>query len=66
MTWLLWDGLRRAGHRRTAAALRAEALTQLEATGCCEYVQPLTGEALGSDQQSWTAAVALDWLATDD
>lgn len=65
ITWLLWDGLRRLGHRRTAAGLRAAALAQLEAVGCCEYVHATTGEALGSPSQSWTAAVALDWLASE-
>ena len=31
-----------------------------------EYVEPFTGETLGSAQQSWTAAVTLDWLASLD
>jgi hypothetical protein len=30
-----------------------------------EYLEPYTGEPLGSMDQSWTAAVALDWLALD-
>lgn len=63
VTWLLWWGLARAGHRRGAETLAAAAVGQLDVTGCCEYVDPLTGEALGSDAQSWTAAVVLDWLA---
>ena len=65
ITWLLWWGLRRSGHRRTANHLRSTALDQLRDTGCTEYVEPFTGEALGSPSQSWTAAVALDWLASD-
>ena len=32
--------------------------------GFGEYFEPFTGDLLGSDNQSWTAAVALDWLAT--
>jgi glucosylglycerate hydrolase len=28
-----------------------------------EYYEPFTGEPLGSMDQSWTAAVALEWLA---
>ncbi|MEO6628354.1 MAG: trehalase family glycosidase [Aquihabitans sp.] len=63
MTWLVWWALERIGHRRTAERLRIAALDQLRVTGCCEYVEPFTGEGLGSDAQSWTAAVALDWLA---
>ncbi|HEX2577568.1 MAG TPA: trehalase family glycosidase [Aquihabitans sp.] len=62
MTWLLWWSLGRAGHRRSSERLRTTALDQLRSTGCTEYVEPRTGEPLGSDAQSWTAAVALDWL----
>ncbi|MGN6696411.1 MAG: MGH1-like glycoside hydrolase domain-containing protein, partial [Aquihabitans sp.] len=65
ITWLLWRGLRRAGHQRTANHLRATAIEQLRDTGCTEYVEPFSGEPLGSPSQSWTAAVALDWLAAD-
>jgi glucosylglycerate hydrolase len=49
-----------------AEALRREALHQLSERGFAEYFEPFTGEPLGSDDQSWTAAVALDWLAQDD
>jgi hypothetical protein len=30
-----------------------------------EYFEPFTGEPPGSSEQSWTAAVVLDWLAAD-
>jgi hypothetical protein len=33
--------------------------------GCAEYIEPFSGRPLGSDAQSWTAAVALDWLSYD-
>ncbi|HEX6422599.1 MAG TPA: hypothetical protein VFZ79_03925 [Acidimicrobiales bacterium] len=65
VTWLLWWALDRDGHRHPADTLRRAAIDQLRATGCSEYAQPLTGEPLGSTAQSWTAAVALDWLAHD-
>jgi hypothetical protein len=32
--------------------------------GLGEYFDPFTGRLLGANDQSWTAAVALDWLAT--
>jgi hypothetical protein len=63
MSWLLWWSLRRAGLATRSDALRAASLTQLRATGCCEYVDPRSGQPLGSPAQSWTAAVVLDWLA---
>jgi hypothetical protein len=64
--WLLWLGL--VGHRRgaEAEALRAANLALLRRPGArfAEYFEPFSGEPLGSLDQSWTAAVALDWLAT--
>ncbi|BCJ30342.1 glucosylglycerate hydrolase [Actinocatenispora sera] len=58
--WLLWRSL---GEHPAAAALRAASLEQVRTAGFAEYVEPFTGEPLGSPDQSWTAAVTLDWLA---
>jgi glucosylglycerate hydrolase len=63
MNWLLWWSLERSGERKRAARLKEYALAQLSDGLFGEYYEPFTGEALGSDDQSWTAAVALDWLA---
>jgi len=64
MTWLLWWALRQAGQPAAAEALRAAALEQIWCSGGFpEYVEPFTGEPLGSLRQSWTAAVTIDWLA---
>ncbi|HET6772713.1 MAG TPA: hypothetical protein VFH36_05340 [Acidimicrobiales bacterium] len=63
ITWLLWWALDRDGCHGPAEALRTAAIAQLRAGGCSEYAHPITGEPLGSTAQSWTAAVALDWLA---
>jgi hypothetical protein len=62
MNWLLYWTLYRAGHEDLALRLRAEGLRQLGDLAFGEYYEPRTGEALGSAHQSWTAAVALDWL----
>jgi hypothetical protein len=65
INWLLWWSLEGAGENKRAARLKASSLAQLS-DGCFgEYYEPFTGEALGSDDQSWTAAVALDWLAEE-
>jgi hypothetical protein len=66
LSWLLWRALVRAGEAEHAAALRRVALEQLAEGGFAEYFEPFTGEPLGSDDQSWTAAVTLDWLAHGD
>jgi hypothetical protein len=65
--WLLWLGLLRHGRDAEAAALREANLALLQRPDArfAEYFEPFTGEPLGSLDQSWTAAVALDWLATD-
>ena len=63
VSWLLWRALVRVGEQERARELRRTALEGLLDGGFAEYFEPFTGEALGSDDQSWTAAVALDWLA---
>src|ERR671910_229695 len=62
--WLLWWSLLRAGESEKAQKIRRETLEELSEGGFAEYFEPFTGEALGSGEQSWTAAVALDMLAT--
>jgi glucosylglycerate hydrolase len=64
--WLLWWSLLRAGEDKRADAVRRETLQELSEGGFAEYFEPFTGEPLGSGEQSWTAAVALDMLAARD
>ncbi len=64
--WLLWWSLLRAGEHERAASLRRETLEGLAEGGFAEYFEPFTGGALGSTEQSWTAAVALDMLAAEN
>ena len=63
MAWLIWWSLHRAGERKRASSLRTSALDEFCTGHFAEYYEPFTGEPLGSDDQSWTAAVVLDWLA---
>ncbi len=65
MNWLLWWALGRAGQTKAAGRLRLEGLEQLDERGFGEYFEPFVDEPLGSLYQSWTAAVALDWLYAD-
>jgi hypothetical protein len=60
--WLLWWSLTRTGAQDRAWRMRRETLGQLAEGGFAEYFEPFTGEPLGSAEQSWTAAVALDML----
>lgn len=65
INWLLWWGLERHGSGERASTLRRANLALLSRSGArfAEYFEPYTGEPLGSIDQSWTAAVTLDWLA---
>ena len=66
--WLLWWGLTQQGSDASAARLRAPNLALLSRRDAhfAEYFEPFTAEPLGSLDQSWTAAVTLDWLATQE
>ena len=44
--------------------MRIEGLRLVADGASGEYYEPFTGERLGSADQSWTAAVTLDWLST--
>ena len=63
-SWLFWYGLRRHGETALADDLRERLLARVRACGFREYVDPLTGAGHGTDDFSWTAALALDLLRT--
>ncbi|WP_198664165.1 glucosylglycerate hydrolase [Jiangella endophytica] len=63
MSWLFGWAFERQGDDDGARRLRDASLRQLAGGDFGEYYEPFTGEPLGSLHQSWTAAVALDWLA---
>lgn len=63
MNWLFWRAWIRIGEFGIADQLRWSSLDQIETSGFYEYLDPFTGEGLGSESQSWTAAAVLDWLA---
>lgn len=63
MNWLFAWALRRRGEIDLADRWRAAGLAQLGDLAFGEYYEPFTAEPLGSHNQSWTAAVALDWIA---
>ena len=65
-TWLLSWALHRSGEDALAARLRETSLEQLGDETYAEYYHPMTGAPLGSLNQSWTAAAALDWLLDDE
>ncbi|MDQ3104841.1 MAG: glycogen debranching protein [Actinomycetota bacterium] len=60
MNWFFVWALAARGERGAAARLRRAALDQLADGSLAEYYEPVTGEGLGSVDQSWTAAAVLD------
>ncbi|GAA2799879.1 glucosylglycerate hydrolase [Kribbella solani] len=62
INWLFARAAVERGDDELAGLLRGESLRQLSDGSFSEYYHPLSGAALGSRNQSWTAAVALDWL----
>lgn len=62
MNWLVIQGLRRYDFHDHADALTESTLEMIVHNGIAEYYDPLTGEPLGADNFSWTAALAIDLL----
>jgi hypothetical protein len=64
MNWFFWWALSRHGEYAVARRWREQGLAQLGDLRFGEYYEPTTGDPLGSWDQSWSAAIALDWVAT--
>jgi glycogen debranching enzyme len=62
VNWFLIRGLERAGLKAEAEELRRLTLRLVDRSGFSEYYEPSTGEPLGSDTFSWSAALTLDLL----
>lgn len=58
--WLIIEGLLEYGYKDQAAKLKQSTLEMIEKSGFSEYFNPLTGEAAGAPNFSWTAALAID------
>lgn len=64
--WLLMRGLRTHGAHEEANALAEQLVRHAGASEFAEYVDPLTGAAHGSRAFSWTAALALDVIRSEE
>jgi hypothetical protein len=64
MNWFVIQGLLRYGYTQEAKSLWKQTKELVAGGGFSEYYSPLTGEALGADNFSWTAALFID-LAQD-
>lgn len=59
INWLIADGLRLNGAEDLARRIEQSTVRAIENVGFCEYFDPTTGEGLGGDTFSWTAAAYL-------
>jgi glycogen debranching enzyme len=59
VNWLIADGLRLNGSERLARQIEQATVRAIERAGFREYFDPITGEGLGGDMFSWTAAAYL-------
>jgi hypothetical protein len=59
INWLIADGLRMNKAEALARRIEGTTVRAIENAGFCEYFDPTTGEGLGGDTFSWTAAAYL-------
>ena len=62
MNWLIIDGLKRYGYHDHAEALRESTLELVQKHGFYEYFNPISGDPLGAQNFSWTAALTIDMV----
>lgn len=62
VNYMIADGLARGGSSEVAEKIDADSLRLIEAHGFAEYYDPITGEACGGGQFTWTAAMVLEIL----
>jgi glycogen debranching enzyme len=63
VNWMIVDGLARAGQRSAAGRLAERTIEMVARSGFFEYFDPLTGDGLGADEFTWTAALVIDLMA---
>jgi glycogen debranching enzyme len=61
--WLAATGFAESGHPATAEYLADQTVSLITTAGFAEYFNPVTHTAHGSSAFSWTASLALAWLA---
>lgn len=60
--WLVIQGLKNYGFNDHAEALKETTLEMIKNSGFWEYFNPITGQGLGINNFSWTAAITLDLI----
>ena len=58
---MIATGLTECGHGEWGDRIMQDTFKLVEKSGFYEYFSPLTGEGLGGDDFTWTAAIDLFW-----
>ena len=66
VNYLLIKGLRAGAEVALAQRITGASLAAIAKSGCAEYYQPITGEALGGRSFTWTAAMVIEFLRRPD
>jgi glycogen debranching enzyme len=66
VNYMVADGLARAGQEHAAARITASSLDLIRESGFAEYYDPQTGEPLGGERFTWTAAMVLEFLQQEN
>ena len=59
VNWMIAEGFARHGHQDLVRSIRQKTAAAISDRGFGEYYDPMTGEPLGGDTFSWTAAIFL-------
>ncbi len=64
VNYMIADGLSTARQKTVAERIVADSLRLIEESGFAEYYDPQTGEPCGGGRFTWTAAIAMEFLAS--
>ncbi|MBD8892540.1 amylo-alpha-1,6-glucosidase [Roseibium litorale] len=62
VNYMIADGLHAAGQTEIARRIASDSLRLIEQSGFAEYYDPMTGEACGGGNFTWTAAMVIEFL----
>lgn len=66
VNYMIADGLERAGQTAMADRINRDCLRLIEKSGFAEYYGPIDAESCGGDSFTWTAAMVIEILSTQE
>lgn len=65
VNYMIMDGLKQAGQQEMANKIESDSQALIAESGFAEYYDPKTGEGCGGASFTWTAAMMLEFIASD-